>query len=545
MSSPWSLANSQADLDASGSSGGYGDDSSGGRGGYGYADSWAQDELTAFDAPEPKTRDAVVFLLDCTAPMFTLNAEGQQHFRNAVSLIALFIRQKVIQSPDDLIGVLLFGTSLRQDNSHGFRGVHVYAPLSEPSAEMIRTVNALADDAIIRDIGVGEERDVNMKEALWICQAMFSTSKAPAGGARGGGGDGGGGGGGGRGGRQPSMARSNRRVMVWTTNDRPFTDATSLAQALDKARDLREQETELKLFRLHKADHKFNMAAFWRSALVFADDESSLADLERDERDGFAELREQIFQRVHKKRALGSIHFELGHAAGAALNIGVKLFCLYLEAKKEAPVMLNKQTNVKLSSETLQYSSVYAEPVQTGGSDSAVHVGFGSAEPVQRHQLRKYYPFGGAKAYITDDELRQLKTVGDAGLLLLGFKDIAHLHPMHNVRSAYFVYPDEAAVKGSVRAFYALLLGMAELKQFALARLVYRKGTVPRLVALLPQLEKVDDKGQLESSQGLHLVFLPYADDIRQLDIPVEQKRQHTTPSLLHVHRRLDPEHLH
>ena len=180
--------------------------------------------------------------------------------------------------------------------------------------------------------------------------------------------------------------------------------------------------------------------------------------------------------------------------------------CLYLEAKKETPVFLSKQTNAKLTSETVQYSGV--------------------GDKLERHQIRKYFPFGGAKAYIDEEEMKAIKTVGEAGLVLMGFKSQERVRPYHNLRSPYFVYPDETQVKGSVRAFYALLLGMAELKVVAIARLIYRKGTMPRLVALIPQLEAVDEKGRLDRSPGMHLVFLPYADDIRDLDLPTPSTGQ-------------------
>jgi ATP-dependent DNA helicase 2 subunit 1 len=59
---------------------------------------------------------------------------------------------------------------------------------------------------------------------------------------------------------------------------------------------------------------------------------------------------------------------------------------------------------------------------------------------------------------------------------------------------------------------------MHELKQVAICRLIYRKGSIPRFVALFPQMARVDpDSGEVLQYPGMNLVFLPYADDIRKL----------------------------
>ena len=219
-----------------------------------------------------------------------------------------------------------------------------------------------------------------------------------------------------------------------------------------------------------------------------------------------------MFRKVSKKRALGSIQLQLG----SEMAVAVRLYCLYREARRESPVWLNKETNAKLTSSTEWYNDL-GERVD--GSKEGEEEG--EAEPAQRRsfEVKKYFPFGGERAFLTEPELKKLKDCGPPGLLLLGFKSQQSILPYHNYRAPYFVYPDEASIKGSVRGFYALLLSLAELQQVAIARLIYRKATAPRLVALLPQLERVNEKGQLERPPGLHLIFLPFADDIRQVRI--------------------------
>ena len=60
---------------------------------------------------------------------------------------------------------------------------------------------------------------------------------------------------------------------------------------------------------------------------------------------------------------------------------------------------------------------------------------------------------------------------------------------------------------------------MIEQNVVGIARMVLRKNSLPKMVALVPQLEIVDENGQ-KQPPGLNAVVLPYADDIRQNRIP-------------------------
>lgn len=54
---------------------------------------------------------------------------------------------------------------------------------------------------------------------------------------------------------------------------------------------------------------------------------------------------------------------------------------------------------------------------------------------------------------------------------------------------------------------------------FAVCRYVRAKNAAPRLVALLPQPEELDQDGQQVTSPGFHLLPLPFADDLRRLHL--------------------------
>lgn len=76
--------------------------------------------------------------------------------------------------------------------------------------------------------------------------------------------------------------------------------------------------------------------------------------------------------------------------------------------------------------------------------------------------------------------------------------------------------------------FKALLDKCLEKKKFILCEVIVRSNTSPRLAALVPQEEELDDdvKTIQKSPPGFHLVYLPYADDFRQIDRKIEAKRK-------------------
>lgn len=50
---------------------------------------------------------------------------------------------------------------------------------------------------------------------------------------------------------------------------------------------------------------------------------------------------------------------------------------------------------------------------------------------------------------MSPEDVRQIKAYDTPGLKLLGFKSLETLKVYHNIKPSYFVYPDEAKIKGS------------------------------------------------------------------------------------------------
>lgn len=136
------------------------------------------------------------------------------------------------------------------------------------------------------------------------------------------------------------------------------------------------------------------------------------------------------------------------------------------------------------------------------------------------------------------DELKAIKKFSDPGLQLLGFKSMSCLLPHHYVKPGHFIYPDEKYLEGSSCLFNALLKKCLEKNMFILCQFTARRNTPPRLgkwqqtwlflsllswpsslAALIPQAEEISAKNKQDrlASNGFHVHYLPYADDIRTL----------------------------
>lgn len=180
--------------------------------------------------------------------------------------------------------------------------------------------------------------------------------------------------------------------------------------------------------------------------------------------------------------------------------IGVELYALAVVQKKSPPVALDASTNTPLKSETkwlCDDTGAYLTP----------------------DQIKRYIEYGGKRVYFSRDDLVQLKHYDAPGLQAICFKPASSLKWHETIRAPYFVYPSEGLIEGSTTAFVALLNAMVAKRKVLLARLIARKSSEPRLVALVPQEEVADELGQVQPT-GFHVIFLPYLDDIR--DIPVE-----------------------
>jgi ATP-dependent DNA helicase 2 subunit 1 len=307
-----------------------------------------------FPLNETKNKDSVIFLVDFTAAMFEWRNVGeeeegnqQQHYANTINLILAAIKKKIISSPDDEVGICLFGTRKLAVNDNSFPGIHKFQALEQPGAQMIKSIESLLQPERIEEIGPGTAEIVQFDKALWACSSMFSES---------------------------GVHRTYKRIMLFTCNDEPYSDNSARLRAIQKGKDLRDLDIELELFPMNKAQSNFNFMKFFKEICYVEADESP-ENLNRIFQDKFEDLRNRLMKKQFKKRALGSIPLELGDN----IQLAVKIYCMYREQKKDAAVMLDKETNEKVTSRTRWVSADTGEYLDP------------------KTDIAKYYPYGGKR----------------------------------------------------------------------------------------------------------------------------------------------------
>lgn len=107
----------------------------------------------------------------------------------------------------------------------------------------------------------------------------------------------------------------------------------------------------------------------------------------------------------------------------------------------------------------------------------------------------------------------------EPGLKLLGFKDRSELRFEDNVKHSVFIYPNEDAFNGSTRTFAALLDVLARKEKIGLVVGITRSNGSPAFYAMLPQEEVLDSAGAQTVPPGFHLIYIPFADDIRSATV--------------------------
>lgn len=154
------------------------------------------------------------------------------------------MQQRIISNPNDMIGILLFGTEMTK-----FQGVprgslaypHCYLliDLDVPAAEDVKTLKALTndDDDDSKELLKPSAELVSMANLLFCANQIFTT-------------------------RAPNF--SSRRLFIVTCNDNPHaTNKAMRASAAVRAKDLYDLGVTIELFPISKPDQLFDRSKFY------------------------------------------------------------------------------------------------------------------------------------------------------------------------------------------------------------------------------------------------------------------------------------------
>ena len=406
------------------------------------------------------TKDEVLFLIDGSQRMFGVNEHGEVPLFLVLEAVVAFLKDKVIAAGSDNVGIVLY--NLADTRNHmNVPGVYVYQELAPPDAQRIKELQTVVQRKQLKLTPARQES--LLVEALWLCHDMFTRTK--------------------------TAAAADRRIFLFTDEDQPNQrQPQDQRRAIQRAKDLAEQNISIDIFPFNKPGGKFDFRLFYQEIIAIDVDENAdpIVGAERLE-----DLTSLMRKKQFKKRTQGKAMFQLT----PTMRIAVKYYVPFRRTSKPFPVKLNAKDNKKLKSVTKWICE------ETG-------------KELWQHELGNHMEYGKEKVKISKEDMNHIKTFDAPGLKLMGFKDKSRLKDYVNIRPSYFLYPDDESIRGSATAFHALITSMQRKDKIGIGRIIARAGTVPRFVAMLPSFDPA----------GLHLVFMAYADDMRTPTTVIEER---------------------
>ncbi|AOW02539.1 ATP-dependent DNA helicase II subunit 1 [Yarrowia lipolytica] len=389
----------------------------------------------------------------------TQNAINNGTLHKALEAAFDAVTDRIVISPQDYTGVMLFGASMQsEDDGDEFddeSDTHFILKLGLPTAAQIKRLKRLAEDP---DLG---ER-FKVQEEPHLMDVFFDMNRHFINMA-------------------PNFA--SRRIIYITDDDTPTTNEDDINKTRVRIEDLSHLKVKVEPLLINPSEDKtFDSSKFY--ALVFNED-TSVEPVEA------IDLKQFINKRNVLNRSLFNVKMEIGEG----LVVGVRGYLLYAEQK---------------ATSTTRKAWVY-----TGGEKPEIAklesqaVTIESGRSVDKADLRKTFKFGNDYVPFTEEQLTQIRYFGEPIIRILGFHNSSDFSELfiHSVRSSMFLYPTDEKLVGSIRAFSALYQSLKNKDKMALAWVIVRKGAKPILALLIPSTKEIE---------GLHMVFLPFTDDIRQ-----------------------------
>ncbi|KFZ62665.1 X-ray repair cross-complementing protein 5, partial [Podiceps cristatus] len=412
-------------------------------------------------------RDSLIFLVDASKAMFESDGDGVTPFDMTIQCIRNVYTSKIISSDRDLLSVVFYGTE-KNKNSADFKHVYVLQELDNPGAKRVLELDQYRGDegrVLFRET-FGHNADYSLGEALWACSNLFSDVR---------------------------VRLSHKRIMLFTNEDDPHANDSAKAKlARTRAGDLRDTGIILDLMHLKKPGG-FDISLFYRDIIIVAEDED--LGIQPEASGKLEHLMKKVRAKETKKRTLVRLNLYLNKD----LSLSVGVYNLIQKAHKPYPVKLYRETNEPVKTKTRMFNG------KTGSL-------------LLPSDTKRAQTYGNCQIVLEKEETEELKRFDSPGLFLIGFKPLSMLKQHHHIRPSQFIYPEESLVSGSTTLFNALLMKCLEREMMALCRYTSRRNTPPRFVALVPQEEEVDEQKVQLAPPGFHIIFLPYADDKRNVD---------------------------
>ncbi|KAK2739459.1 ATP-dependent DNA helicase II subunit 1 [Myotisia sp. PD_48] len=441
-------------------------------------------------------KDAVLFAVEVSESMLTppettsKNADKDAPINAALKSVYHLMQQRIISNPRDMIGLLLYGTEKSRfyEEDEDGRGTlpyphcYLYTDLDVPSASDVKSLRALAnEDEVSEDILVPTDNPVAMANVLFCANQIF-TSKA--------------------------ANFSSRRLFIVTDNDNPHGKEKTLRSAATvRAKDLYDLGVIIELFPISKPGQKFDRSKFYDDIIYRAsptDPEAPImsqidAKASTTGGDGISLLNSLISNISSKSVPRRALFSNVPLEIGPNLKISVSGFLIF---KRQAAA---RSSYIWLGGEVPEIAK-----------GTTTQLAEDSAREIEKWEVRKAYKFGGEQVAFTQEEQTILKLFGDPTIRIIGFKPLSALPIWASMKHSTFIYPSEEGFIGSTRTFSALHQTLSKQQKMALVWFVPRQNAAPVMAAMIAGDEKLDENGLQCIPQGMWILPLPFADDIRQ-----------------------------
>ncbi|KAH0565533.1 ATP-dependent DNA helicase II subunit 1 [Trichoglossum hirsutum] len=442
------------------------------------------------------TKDAILFAIDVSTSMLTAPpspSNDKQGDSDSPTLAALkcayhLMQQRIISHPNDMLGILLFGTEKSkfeggEDDSGkpGLEHPHCYllTDLDIPSAEDVKCLKSLAEDEDkFQRLMVPSKELVSMANVLFCANQIFAKKASNF---------------------------TSRRLFIVTDNENPHAQDKSLRSAsVVRAKDLYDLGVTIELFPISRPGKGFDRAKFYddiiyRSSPAELDEPISTAAAITSTTGNGISLLNSLLSSINSKAVARRALFNLPLEIGPGFKISVKgyIFFKRQEPARSCYVWLNGERAQIAKGITMQMSE-----------DTARHV--------EKSEITKAYKFGGEQVAFTPEEVKDLRYFGDPVIRIIGFKPLSMLPIWASLKQSTFIYPTEEDVIGSTRVFSALHQKLLKDEKMGIVWFVARKNAAPVIAAMIPGTERLGEHKEQVMPPGMWLVPLPYADDIRR-----------------------------
>ncbi|KAK4171792.1 SPOC like C-terminal domain-containing protein [Triangularia setosa] len=472
---------------------------------------WGDDEEHRFGGDEEEEeldendyktqKDAVLFAIDVSSSMLQPppSSDNRKSDKDSAVAAALkcayqFMQQRIIAQPKDMMGILLFGTekSKFRDETGGRSGsgyphCYLFTELDIPAAEDVKKLQELVEEGEdVDEVLVPSKEPALMSNVLFCANQIFTTNAANFG---------------------------SRRLFIITDNENPHgNDKQAKSSAAVRAKDLYDLGVTIELFPVSRANKAFDLSKFYDDIIYRSPaEESDTSEGVKASRSGDGlTLLSSLISNINSKQAPKRSYFsKMPFELAPGLTITVKG---YMPLHQQKPA---RTCYVWLGGEQAQLAQ--SETVKVDSE----------ARTVEKSEIKKAYKFGGEYIYFTPEEAKSLKELDSKVLRIIGFKPLANIPMWASVKKSTFIFPSEEGYVGSTRVFSALWQKLLVSNKVGIAWFVARKNANPAMVAIIPSgsLNDEDEDSTVPYLPvGLWLYPLPFADDIRNVDIKAPPK---------------------